>query len=332
MPRLSRRSVVHGALVTPFFARARFTQAQSPLSVVATFSILGDLTANVAGKAIDLNVIVGPDGDAHTFEPRPEQIGWIADATVIIENGLGFEPWLDDMYASSGSTAIRLVTSSQVTPIAVADEEAAEAHAEETVTGDAHDPGHDDADHDHGEFDPHIWQDVRNAMLQVTAIRDGLTSVDPGNASTYASSTDAYISNLESLDTWIRDAVSSIPAEKRLLFTSHDAFGYFANAYGFTILGTALGAISTEAADPSAGQIADLIDSIRASGVPAIFVETGESDDLMHQIASDAGVTLAPPLHGDALTGSDGPAPTYIELMRSNVITIVTSLGGTVPN
>ncbi len=108
MPRLSRRSVIHGALVTPFFARARFTQAQSPLSVVATFSILGDMTANVAGSMLDLNVIVGPDGDTHTFEPRPEQIGWIADAAVIIENGLGFEPWLDDMSSDeSGRTATR---------------------------------------------------------------------------------------------------------------------------------------------------------------------------------------------------------------------------------
>ena len=307
-------------------------RADGGLQVVATFSILGDLVRNVGGDAITLQVIVGPDGDAHTFEPSPEQIGWIADADLIIENGLGFEPWLDDMVSASGSSASRVVATAAITPINRADEEDAEAHAEETVTGEEHDNHEEEGDHDHGEFDPHVWQDVQNAILQVGTIRDGLSGADPAQAARFAGNAEAYLIELQALDAWVRDAVESLPVDQRILFTSHDAFGYFAQAYGFTILGTALGAISTEAADPSAGEIARLIDAIKASGVPAIFLETNENDDLMEQIASDAGVTLAPPLHGDALTEADGVAATYIDLMRSNATTIVTSLGGTVPS
>ena len=334
IPMVTRRQLIGGAIATPFALRAGLVpsvRAEGGLNVVATFSILGDLVRNVGGDVISLQVIVGPDGDAHTFEPSPEQITWIAEADLIVENGLGFEPWLDDMVSASGSSATRVVATSAVTPINRSDEVDAEAHAEETVTGEEHEDHEDEQDHDHGEFDPHVWQDVQNAILQVGTIRDALAEADAANASAFTSNADAYLTDLQALDVWVRQAVDSLPAEERILFTSHDAFGYFAQAYGFTILGTALGAVSTEAADPSAGEIARLIDAIKASGVTAIFLETNENDDLMEQIASDAGVALAPPLHGDALTEADGPAATYIDLMRSNVTTIVTSLGGQVP-
>jgi len=331
---VTRRQLIGGALSAPIALRigaVRPVRAADGLKVVATFSILGDLVRNVGGDSIEVQVIVGPNGDAHTFEPSPEQIGWLADADLIFENGLGFEPWLNDMVSASESSATRVVATSAITPINRSEDEDADAHAEETVSGDEHADHDEEDDHEHGEFDPHVWQDVQNAILQLGAIRDALAAVDPVNASGYATNTEAYLIDLQALDAWVRAAVETLPAEERILFTSHDAFGYFSRAYGFTILGTALGASSTEAADPSAGEISRQIDAVTASGVPAIFLETNENDDLMEQIAEDAGVVLAPPLHGDALTEGDGPAANYIDLMRSNVTTIVTSLGGQVP-
>ncbi|MDQ2683041.1 MAG: zinc ABC transporter substrate-binding protein [Chloroflexota bacterium] len=291
------------------------------LRVVATFSILGDVVRNVAGDAADLTVIVGPDGDAHTFEPDPDQIGALADADLIFENGAGFEPWLDDVYEASGASATRVAVTDGLSLLAFGDAE--------------HDEGHEDEDHaaddghDHGDHDPHAWHDVANVITEVGTIRDALAASDPANAAIYAANADAYIAQLQTLDADIRSLIGTIPAEDRILFTSHDSLAYFAHAYGFAIAGSAFGSISTEAADPSAGEIAALIDEIRAAGVPAIFAENVENSDLMEQIANDAGVELAATLYTDALSAEDGPASTYIALMTYNATTIVTALGGT---
>jgi zinc/manganese transport system substrate-binding protein len=285
------------------------TAAQEPdrLDVVATFSILGDVVRNVGGDAIDLTVIVGPDGDAHTFEPKPEQIANLGEADLIFENGLGLEPWLDDMYEASGSDAKRIAVNDGLSLLEAGDE----------------------ADKDEGgEFDPHVWQDVSNVMAEAENIKKALVVEDPANAEAFERSAANYRDQLEELDSAIRRYVDTVPVEERVIFTSHDALGYFARAYGFTITGTALGSLSTEAADPSAGEIGELIEAIKGAGVPAIFAENVESSDLMERIASDAGVVVAPPLYTDALSKSDGPAATYIDLMTYNATTIVTALGG----
>jgi zinc/manganese transport system substrate-binding protein len=291
--------------------------AQEPerLRVVATFSILGDVVHNVGGDAIDLTVIVGPDGDAHTFEPKPEQIAALADADLIFENGLGLEPWLDDAYESSGSDARRVVVTDGLSLLKAGEE----AHDDEEA---------DHEEDEHGEFDPHVWQDVQSVIGEVEAIRDALAESDPANAETFRSHADGYTTQIRDLDNAIKRMAGTVPEDKRIIFTSHDSLGYFARAYGFTITGSALGSLSTEAADPSAGEIAELIEAIKSSGVPAIFAENVESSDLMEQIAADAGVTLAPPLYTDALSRSDGPAATYIDMMTWNAKTIVTALGG----
>lgn len=287
------------------------------MTVVATFSILGDLVQQVAQGSADVMVIVGPHGDPHTFEPQPDQIRTLTDADMIFEIGIGFEPWLDDIYEASGSSAQRVVVSNGIALLTL--DEADEHEAEESHSND---DGHDD-----GEHDPHIWQDVSNTIAMVGAVRDALSAADPANAVAYATNADAYIAALTALDTSIRSQVESIPAEDRILVTSHDSLGYLAHAYGFTIAGTALGSLSTAAADPSAGEIAELIEQIQATGVPAIFAESSENADLMQQIADDAGVELAPPLYTDTLTEPNGDAPTYIDLMTWNVTTIVTALG-----
>jgi zinc/manganese transport system substrate-binding protein len=292
-------------------------QDSGKLKVVATFSILGDVVQNVGGEAVDLTTIVGPDGDPHTFEPKPDQISALADATLIFENGIGFETWLDDMYSSSGSSATRVVVTDGLPLLAFNGQ--GDVPATPHATGDGH---------DHGEHDPHVWQDVSNVIAEVGVIRDALIAADPAHADTYTANAAAYTAQLQQLDSTIKQMVGTLPADKRVLVTSHDSLGYFAHAYGFTIAGTALGSLSTEGADPSAGAIAKLIDQIKATGVPAIFAENVESQSLMQQIARDAGVTVAPPLYTDALSKSDGPAATYIALMTYNATTIVTALGG----
>jgi len=271
--------------------------------VVATYSLLGDFVQNVGGEAIDLRTLVGPGGDAHEFQPSPADAAALAEAAVVVENGLGFEPWLDDLYGSSGTRAVRVVVADGIKPIT------AEGHADEP-----------------GESDPHVWHDVTNGIRMVENIRDGLVQADPERAESYRANADRYITRLRELDQWVQGEVARLPETRRKLVTTHDTFRYFAERYGFEVLGTALGSVSTEVADPSAGEIADLIEDIKAAGVPAIFVENVVNPRLMEQIAAEAGVSLAPTLYTDALgaPGSDGD--TYIGMVRYNVAIIVEAL------
>jgi ABC-type Zn uptake system ZnuABC Zn-binding protein ZnuA len=289
-------------------------QETEPIKVVATFSILADWIHNVGGDAVELTTIVPAGGDAHAFDPNPEQVASIAGADLIFEIGLGFETWLDDMYDASGSTAQRVVVSDDIELLSL-DEESGEEHEDE---------GHDD----HGEHDPHIWGDVANTINAVQLINQHLAALDPGNAAAYDSNGAAYIGQLEDLDTTIRTDTQEIPEDQRKLVTTHDTFGYYAHAYGFEVVGTALNSLSTEGGDPPASEIAELVTAIQDAGVPAIFAENISNSDLMEVIAEEAGVDLAPPLYTDALgePGSDGD--TYIRMMEYNTTTIATALAG----
>jgi ABC-type Zn uptake system ZnuABC Zn-binding protein ZnuA len=247
--------------------------------------------------------------DAHTYDPSPADLAMLEQADVIVENWLGFEPWQDNFLDSTNFQGERIIASTGITP----------RHAGE----DAH---ADDADHAHGGDDPHVWHSVPNAIVMVENIRDGLQAADPDRASAYDATAAAKIADLQDLDAWVRKQVATLPEERRKLVTSHDTFGYFAEAYGFQIIGTALGSLSTEAGDPSARQIAQLIAQIQESGVPAIFAETVANPDLMEAIAAEAGVALAPSLYSDALGAPGTPGDTYDGMMRSNVETIVQAL------
>ncbi|MCB9157446.1 MAG: zinc ABC transporter substrate-binding protein [Caldilineaceae bacterium] len=289
------------------------TNDSNALPVVATFSILDDLVQNVGGEQVQVITLVGPDGDAHTFEPTPADSAALTKAAVIFENGLGLEPWLDDLYSASGATAQRVVVSNGVDLLGIH-----EAGAEQAAT---------DADHaDHGEFDPHIWHNVANAMQMVENIRNALSAADPDHADLYATNAENYLAELNDLDGWVRERVATLPAARRKLVTSHDTFGYFAAAYGFEIIGTAMGSASTEAADPSARDLAALAETIKAAGVPAIFAENVANPQLVEQIAQETDVKMGPPLYTDALgkAGSDGDS--YIKMMRYNVDAIVNAL------
>ena len=270
--------------------------------VVATYSILGDVVQNVAGDNIDLTILVGPDGDTHTYEPVPQDSVTLSEASIIFENGLGFESWLDDLYTASGSQAKRVVISEGITPGTI------------TVGEEA------------GATDPHIWQNPYNFVRATEIVRDNLSAADPANAATYQLNANQYITQLLEADTYVLQQVQALPADQRKLVTDHDAFGYFASRYGFEIVGTALGSVSTEGAEPSAADTAALIDSIKQTGVHAIFPENIENADLINQIAQEAGVVVGPPLCSDALTPADGPCPTYLQMIRYNIDSIVGAL------
>jgi ABC-type Zn uptake system ZnuABC Zn-binding protein ZnuA len=309
-------AVIFAAMAVP----ASRVQAQDddPLKVVVTFSILADWVQNVGGDHIEVATIVPAGGDAHTFDPDPSQVASIADADVIFAIGSNFEPWLEDMIASSGSSATYIEVSTGI-----------------TLLGDAHEDDHgDEAAHedeegrDHGDTDPHIWGNVANAITAVETIRATLTEADDANADAYRTNADAYTEQLAELDASIRGKVASIPEENRKLVTSHDTFRYYAEGYGFEMLGTALGSVSTEAGDPSAQDIAALVESIEAAGVPAIFAENVVNPALMQSIADEAGVMLAPTLYTDALGEPDSDGDTYITMMTYNTDTIVAALSG----
>ncbi len=281
------------------------------LTVVATFSVIGDLVENVGGDRIDLITLVGPGGDAHTFEPTPEDGKALARARVVFENGLAFESWLDELYSASGSNASRVTLATGVTPRTIAEAE----HGDQSAPGE-----------EHGEFDPHVWHDVANVILMVEQIRAGLAAADPANAAIYQANADTYVAALKELDAFVLAEVGNLPPDRRKLVTTHDTFGYFAARYGFTIVGTGLGSASTEIADPSSAQLAELITEIKAAGVPAIFAENVSNPQLMETIAREAGVALGPPLYTDALGEPGSGGATYIEMMRANVTAIVGAL------
>jgi zinc/manganese transport system substrate-binding protein len=308
-----------------------------PLKVIATYSILGDLVQNVAGDRVELTTLVGPGGDAHTYEPTPRDSAALAEADILFENGLLFEEWIDDLFAASGSQATRVAVSEKITPLAAPEGghghgEEEHGHGEEPAAsgtseaGEEH--GHGEEEHGHGEYDPHVWHDPNNAIAMVEAIRDALAAADPANAATYEANATAYLAELEALDAFVEEQVATLPDERRKLVTSHDTFGYFADRYGFEIVGTALGSLSTEVADPSAGELAELVEQIRASGVPAIFAENVSNPALMETIAREAGVELAPTLFTDALGEPGSEGATYLEMVRFNVTTIVSALAG----
>jgi ABC-type Zn uptake system ZnuABC Zn-binding protein ZnuA len=298
------------AMASPADRRAR--AEGSPLKVVATFSILADWVANVGGEQIELATIVPAGGDAHTFDPDPSQVASIADADVIFAIGPAFEPWLADMVQASRSGAAYVEVTTGITLLDAAHE------------GDG-DEGHD---HEDGDHDPHIWGDVANAIIAVDTIRAALAEADEANTDAFAANAKAYTEQLKTLDAAIREQVATIPEEHRKLVTTHDTFAYYAHAYGFEVLGTALGSLSTEAGDPSAADIAKLVEAIDEAGVPAIFAENVVNPDLMQAIADEAGVELAPTLYSDALGEAGSEGETYLKMMTYNTNTIAAALGG----
>jgi zinc/manganese transport system substrate-binding protein len=299
-----------------------------PLKVVASFSIIADFARNVGGDKVEITTLVGPNGDAHVYEPKPADAVAMSKADVVLVNGLHFEGFLARLVETSGSKASIAELTKGVKPLKMKAEfaEEGENHEGHTTEEAAHDHAAEaDDGHDHGDIDPHAFQSVGNAKIYVANIADAFCQADAAACETYKSNAASYLATLDALDAEVKAAVAAIPADKRTIITSHDAFGYFEQEYGVTF--HAPEGISTEA-DPSAADVAKLIQQIRHDKASAIFVENITNPRLVEQIAGETGLKVGGELYSDALSDADGPAATYVDLMRHNIATIKGAIGG----
>ncbi|ALM85254.1 metal ABC transporter substrate-binding protein [Bordetella sp. N] len=298
------------------------TAPTGPLKVVASFSILGDMVKQIGGSDVQLDVLVGPDGDAHEYEPTPADARRLAAAQVLVVNGLGFEAWLPKLVRASGFKGSTVVASEGVKPRDFGgDATGGHDHAH---GGDKHDDHKHGDGHGHeGNIDPHAWQSLANGAQYARNIGAALAAADAAHADAYRQRADAYVARIEALNERVKQAFAALPAERRRVVTSHDAFGYFGDAYGMTFI-SAMG-ISTEA-EPSAADVARIVSQIRQDKVPAVFVENVSSPKLAQQIARETGARVGGTLYSDALAKPGLPAATYLGMFEWNLSQFMAAL------
>ena len=293
MPSLSKIATLVGATVISCISGVCF--AEDRLKIVASFSILGDMVQQVVGEHADVTTIVGPDADAHVYQPSVADARAVADADVIFVNGLGFETWSETLIAESGTDASVHVTTQGVKIVKV-----------------------------DGETDPHAWTSLSNGVVYVNNIAAVLSNKIPEKADIIETNRATYANTLMALDASTKTKLSQLPAEKRTVVTAHDAFGYLADAYDMTFLAPV--GIDTEA-EPSAQELAVLIDQLKADGAAALFIENITSPALVQQIADETGLTIGGRLFSDALSERGGPATSYLAMFEHNLNTLLTALG-----
>ena len=270
------------------------SRAQDRVDVVASFSILRDFVSNVGGDRVDVTTLVGADGDVHVYTPAPADARKVADAKLVVINGLGLEGWLPRLLQSSGSKAPIITATAGITPLKIG-----------------------------ADADPHAWQSVENAKIYVANIRDALAAADPADVQLFRVNAEAYLTRLDALDAEVRQAVAQIPQGRRKVISTHSAFGYFAAAYGIEFVAP-LG-VSTDA-EASARDIATIITVIKTQKIPAVFLENISDPRLIQRISAETGARLGGTLYSDSLTREKGEAPTYIELVRHNIKALTSAL------
>jgi len=300
---------------------AQSSTAGTPVKVVASFSILADMVRNVGGDRVAVSALVGPDGDAHVFQPTPADVKTLADAKVVFVNGLGFEGWIERLVGSAAYKGPVVVATSgiQAQEMAHEDEKGGHAHGKDAKKEAKRD------DHDHDAFDPHAWQDLRNGQVYVDNILSGLIKADPAGEATYKANAAAYKTKLQALDAWVKAELGGVPKARRKVITSHDAFGYFASAYGVTFLAPV--GLSTDA-EPSAKGVASLIRQVKKEKVTALFVENITNPKLIEQIGRETRVKPGGRLFSDALSKAGGPAASYLDMFRHNVAQLKAAMSG----
>ncbi len=285
------------------------------LSVLAAETFLADIAQNVAGDKVQVQSLMPVGADPHSFEPTPADVARVAECNVLIVNGAGFEASFNEILMNAGEQAQLIEAAAGLTS-----RTAREGEEAVVLDTDLADGGHH-----HDEGDPHFWLDPTLVVKYVENIRDGLSQADPSNAAAYAANAATYIAKLNELDAWIKEQVAQIPPTQRLLVTNHESFGYFADRYGFKVVGTIMPSVST-GSSPSAQQLARLIDTIEQTGARAVFLETGSNPQLAEQVAAQTGVTAVTELYSHSVTEAGGPAPTYLDMMRANTQAIVGAL------
>lgn len=270
------------------------SHAAEKLNVVASFSILADFVRTIGADRVNLTTLVGANSDVHVFAPAPGDAKRVADAKLVIVNGLGLEGWLPRLVQSSGSKATVITASAGIAPLKLG-----------------------------SGADPHAWQSIPNARVYVTNIGNALAAAAPDDAEFFRAQTKAYLEKLETLDREVRETLAKIPPERRKVISTHDAFGYLAAEYGIQFIAP-LG-VSTET-EPSARDIAAIISQVRAAKIPAVFLENISDDRLIRRIAAETGSKVGGTLISDGLTAEKGPAPTYIDMVRHNIKALTSAL------
>jgi zinc/manganese transport system substrate-binding protein len=270
--------------------------AENRLNVVASFSILGDFVRNVGGDRVNVTTLVGPDGDVHVYTPAPADAERVANAKLLIVNGLGLEGWLPRLLQASGSKAPIIVATKGIAPLKFG-----------------------------SDADPHAWQSVTDAKIYVANIRDALVAADPMDAEFFRANAQAYLAKLDALEREVREDIGKIPQRRRKAISTHDAFGYFAAAYGVEFIAPI--GVSTES-EPSARDVAGIITQIKTSEIPAVFLENISDPRLIQRIAAETGAKIGGTLYSDSLTGEKGDAPTYIDMVTHNIKTLTSALAG----
>ena len=349
---INHRVLTQFLLVLTIMIPGSQSLASEPIPVVATFSILGDMVKRVGGDDIEVTTLVGADGDTHVYQPTPADARAVKEAKLLFVNGLQFEGWLDRLVEAASFDGETVVTTDGIDLIHFNDDHDGhndghndndkdhdnENHIEQEAHADEHhDDDHDndaDADpnadpnaedhHDHGESDPHGWQSLRNAVTYVDNITAALARAYPAKASAFYNNRSAYVAEIEKLDARIQKQLSALPKTARTVITSLDALQYFGRDYNLTFL--APQGLSTES-EASAKDVAQLIRQIRAEGIGAVFVENISDPRLIQQIASETGAGIGGKLYPGALSGSNGPATSYLDMIRSNAESIATALG-----
>ena len=288
---MDRRSLLAALGMIPLAVPFAAPFAAQPLRVVASFSILSDMTQQIGGAALSVQSLVGPDGDAHVYDPRPKDLRTLMQAGLLVRNGLGLEGWMDRLTDAAGFKGKVVVAAERVTPRTMTENAGAIA------------------------TDPHAWQNPRNAMLYVQAITAGLVEADPFNAARYRAAAASYTERIAQTDSWIEATLSAVPAGQRRIITTHDAFGYYGARYGVEFL--AAQGISTES-EPSAKAIAALVRQIKRDHVRAVFIENMTSPRMAQMLARETGAKLGGTVYSDALSPPKGPAATYLDMLRHN--------------
>lgn len=299
------------AVATALILGAVPGHAQDKLKTVATFSILADFVKNVGGDRVEVKSLVPVNSDAHVYAPTPADARMLTGARLVFTNGLGFEGWIERLVKSSGTKATVAVATKGI-----------KARAMEGGDGHRQEPKHG---HGHSESDPHAWQSVANAKVYAANIRDALIAADPAGKAAYEANAAAYLARLDALEREVRETVARVPADRRRIITTHDAFGYFRAAYGIEFV--APQGVSTES-EASARDVARIISQIRKQKIPAVFLENVTDSRLLKRISDETGARIGGTLYSDALTDEKGAAPTYIDMIRHNIRTLSAALMG----
>jgi zinc/manganese transport system substrate-binding protein len=301
---MNRRLLFSAAafIVSLFVAPVGTVQAADPIKVAASFSVLGDMVKQIGGDRVDVSTFVGPNGDAHVYEPTPGDAKTLAASAVLVVNGLGLEGWMGRLQKSSSFKG-KLITATQGIKTRQMEEE------------------------EHGKTrkitDPHAWQSLANGRVYVANIRDGLIAADPAGKDVYEANAKKFLADIDTVEQQTKDSIAKLPSARRKIITTHDAFGYFGATYGLEFI--APEGVSTES-EASAKDVAKIIRQIKAEKIPAVFLENVTDRRLLDQIAKETGAKIGGTLYSDALSEPNGPAATYLDMFRNNIQALTTAL------